>query len=85
MNYNELIELMERKYGKIDEKQFKLMSHYPYENKRSVIYIDTGRKPTIEEINEQIWKDVMNPDLVLWNDEEAFLNHLIKKWMEKDE
>jgi predicted Zn-ribbon and HTH transcriptional regulator len=39
----------------------------------------------IEEINEQLWKDVMNPDLILWNDEEAFLNHLIRKWRGKDE
>lgn len=44
-----------------------------------IIYVDTGRKPTIEEIYEQIWEDAMNPNL-LWNDEDAFLRHLIRKW-----
>lgn len=84
MDYVEFIASLEMKYGKIDEEQFKFMSHYPYENKRSVIYVDTGRKHTIEEIYEQLWMDAMNPELC-WNDEEAFLNHLIRKWREEDE
>lgn len=42
-----------------------------------IIYVDTGKKPTREEIIEQI----MNQEPII-NDEEAFLRHLTRKWNE---
>ena len=47
-----------------------------------IIYIDTGKKPTREEIIEQIWEDAKNPNL-LWSDEESFLRYLLRKWSKK--
>lgn len=41
----------------------------------SILYIDTGKKPTREEILEQM----MNQEPLI-SDEEAFLRHLIKEW-----
>jgi len=40
-----------------------------------IIYVDTGKKPTREEIIEQMM--CQEP---LISDEEAFLRHLIRKW-----
>ena len=40
-----------------------------------IIYIDTGKKPTREEIIEHMM--YQEP---LISDEEAFLRHLIRKW-----
>lgn len=40
-----------------------------------IIYVDTGKKPTREEIIEQMMKQ--EPII---SDEEAFLRHLIRKW-----
>ena len=40
-----------------------------------IIYVDTGRIPTREQIIEQM----MLQDPII-SDEEAFLRHLIKKW-----
>ena len=42
-----------------------------------IIYVDTGKKPTREEIIEQM----MNQEPII-SDEEAFLRHLIRKWGE---
>lgn len=41
----------------------------------SILYIDTGKKPTRKEILEQM----MNQKPII-SDEEAFLKHLIKEW-----
>lgn len=40
-----------------------------------IIYVDTGKKPTREEIIEQMMNDKS-----LISDEEAFERHLIRKW-----
>ena len=40
-----------------------------------IIYVDTGKKPTREEIIKQM----MCQEAVI-SDEEAFLRHLIRKW-----
>ena len=40
-----------------------------------IIYVDTKKKPTKEEIIEQM----MNQEPII-SDEEAFLRHLIRKW-----
>ena len=40
-----------------------------------IIYVDNGKKPTREEIIEQM----MNQESIIC-DEEAFLRHLIRKW-----
>ena len=40
-----------------------------------IIYVDTGKKPTREEIIEQI----MSREPII-SDEEAFLRHLIRKY-----
>lgn len=45
----------------------------------SIVYIDTGKKLIIEEINEQLWRDAHNPKMIN-NDEERFLNYLLRKW-----
>lgn len=42
-----------------------------------IIYVDTGKKPTREEIIEQM----MNQEPII-SDEDAFLRHLIRKWIE---
>ena len=41
----------------------------------NVIFVDTGRKPTMEEILKQM----MTQEAII-SDEEAFLRHLIRKW-----
>lgn len=41
-----------------------------------VTFVDTGRKPSIEETKKQL----MNQELLI-SDEEAFEKHLIRKWM----
>ena len=46
----------------------------------SILYIDTGEKPTREEIPEQM----MNQEPLI-SDKEAFLRHLIRKWSGKNE
>ena len=51
----------------------------PNSNLPDAIIIDTGRKPSIEEIKEQLWRDAMNDDLI-FDDEIAFLRHLLRKW-----
>lgn len=43
----------------------------------SIIYVDTGKKPTRKEIIKQMM--CQEP---LISDEEAFLRHLIRKWGE---
>lgn len=54
------------------EKQFPTWTKH-----MCIIYVDTGKKPTREEIIEQM----MNQEPVI-SDEEAFLRHLIRKWQE---
>lgn len=41
-----------------------------------IIFVDTGRKPSREEIKEQL----MNQKPLI-SDEKAFERHLIRKWM----
>ena len=59
------------KGGKEDmtEKQFPTFTKY-----MSIIYVDTGKKPTREDIIEQM----LNQEPFI-SDEEAFLRHLIRK------
>lgn len=40
-----------------------------------IIYVDTGKKPTMEDIIQQM---MCQESLI--SDEEAFLRHLIRKW-----
>ena len=50
-----------------------------------VIYIDTGRKLSIEEMKEQLWRDAMNPYVMLMLDDElCFLNHLARKYNDEE-
>ena len=51
------------------EKQFPTFTKY-----MSIIYVDTGKKPTREDIIEQM----LNQEQFI-SDEEAFLRHLIRK------
>lgn len=53
------------------EPQFLIRTKY-----MCIIYVDTGRKPTREEIIEQM----MNQEPLI-SDEEAFLRHLRRKWL----
>lgn len=46
----------------------------------SILYIDTGKKPTRKEIIEEL----MNQEPII-SDEEAFERHLIRKWSGKNE
>lgn len=41
----------------------------------NVIFVDTGKKPSIEEIKKQL----INQPLII-SDEEAFERHLLRKW-----
>lgn len=78
-------EYLEEKYGKMDKDQYEIMSHHPYDinmfNDKylSVLYVNTDKKPSREEILEQLWRDMRNPNLI-FDDELAFLNHLLRKW-----
>jgi len=44
-----------------------------------VIFVDTGKKPSIEEIKNQLMNQLKNQEQVI-SDEEAFERHLIRKW-----
>lgn len=68
-------EYLEEKYGKMDKDQYEIIN-YKY---LSVLYINTDKKPSREEILEQLWRDMRNPNLI-FEDELAFLNHLLRKW-----
>ena len=46
----------------------------------NIIFVNTGKKPTIEEIKEQLMKQ--KP---LISDEKSFERHLIMKWCNDDE
>lgn len=54
------------------EKRFPTWTKY-----MCIIYVDTGKKPTREDILEQ-----MMSQEPLISDEEAFLRHLVRKWGE---
>ncbi len=51
----------------------------PNSNLPDAIFIDTGRKPSIEEIKEQLLRDAMRDDFI-FDDEMAFENYLLWKW-----
>lgn len=90
MDYQELIRLWEKEYGKLDEDQYHFMSHQPYTNDNlfndkylSIIYLNND-KPSREEILEQLWRLWRNMDIDLWlamDDELSFLNHFLRKYM----
>lgn len=71
MMFNTEMIVKDMKGGKEDmtEKQFPTWTKY-----MSIIYVDTGKKPTREDIIEQM----LNQEPFI-SDEEAFLRHLIRK------
>ena len=49
-------------------------------------YLDTGKKLTREDIIRQMKRDLNNPNFgYVYNDEIAFLNHLIRKYKKEKE
>lgn len=45
---------------------------------RCILFINTGKKPTLEEFKEQVMMMMTQEPLI--SDEEAFERHLIRKW-----